>query len=609
MSIEQPANAAQPTGQTPGPQLNPREEALLPQAETFVKTFIAKHGNFPTRETLRRALACRDNIAGNLRGALIARGLVAVPESSVTESGDVYTTHTETKRELAEVNQHLDNDNVWNISLPKTDIHTLDQLLEYCKVDLKIWEVKEFVVNKWSMGFVTKAGKVEWQDDATLVPAPDVPDVKISKPGKKHSKKTFESGSQPLYQVKARLARIDQRPPDVLAEDNAKLLRRLSRVQTELSGAKTYQRHLAKGHVGADDLLASVKDFVNAFGDYQLPKNIVHPARPQSVPPVKGGHNEDAVLLWSDFHFGDVIRREDTSGFPEFDLTIAGNRFGYVVKKAKQILSLHRAMYPIKRLYVWFGGDIGNGVLHDSPNSNALFPPAQVHFSYHMLKFGLEDLLTLTEPDEETGAVAVEEIVLLFTVGNHMRMDEKMPHKYQAQRTLDWLIYQFLIERFGSHPKVRIRQEMSPYIFENIRGHRYLFSHGMQVGYRNSPDAQCKSMAQFIDRARSLFDSPEWRRKNNLQGASFDRVCIGDIHVPVSFPRLKSNGSLNGQNELGVNWTLEPIPAGQQIFGVADNHQETWQYFLDCSRIQRAKGDFNPYGIFAADYMKKIGRG
>src|SRR5690242_20395341 len=122
-------------------------------------------------------------------------------------------------------------------------------------------------------------------------------------------------------------------------------------------------------------------------------------------------------------------------------------------------------MYPIDTLNIWVGGDIGNGILHDSPNSNELFTPAQVHFSYHMLKFGIEDLLTLTEPDA-SGRAVVKKIKLLFTVGNHMRMDEKMPMKFQAQRTLDWLIYQFVIDRFKNNPAIEIRKEMSPYIFE-----------------------------------------------------------------------------------------------------------------------------------------------
>lgn len=43
--------------------------------------------------------------------------------------------------------------NQWTISLPKTRIHTLDELLEFCKVDTSVWEVERFIVNKWEMGF------------------------------------------------------------------------------------------------------------------------------------------------------------------------------------------------------------------------------------------------------------------------------------------------------------------------------------------------------------------------------------------------------------------------------------------------------------------------
>ena len=50
----------------------------------------------------------------------------------------------------------------WEISLPKTRIHTLDQLLKFCEVDLRIWEVSHFTCNKWEMGYVNKdSGKAE----------------------------------------------------------------------------------------------------------------------------------------------------------------------------------------------------------------------------------------------------------------------------------------------------------------------------------------------------------------------------------------------------------------------------------------------------------------
>ena len=547
--------------------LSEYEKSLLPKAIEFTKST----GKIPTTRELRKHLHCQAQIAAKL--AKHINGGQAMPSGAhPKQSSEVAATQVLPKAAVTETVEATQD--TMTLTLPKTRIKTLEGLLEYFKVDLDTWEVDHWIANKWEMGYKD-------EDD--------------------------QPGTEELYQVKAWLRRKLAQNIDEYAVLCARQKSQLEKLRKDVQTERSISKRLALNHSGFDDTLADFKQLADTLGDLSLPYERHDAPTPAIIPVVYGGHDEDAVLLLSDTHFGDRIRREDTSGFPEFDLEISGNRMGYVVKKAKQVLTLHRAMYPIKTLYVWIGGDIGNGILHDSPNSNELFPPAQVHFGYHMLKFALEDLLTLTEPDEN-GTKVIEKIVIMYTVGNHMRLDEKMPHKYQAQRTMDWLIYQFITEHFQSNPKISIKQEISPFIFETIRGHRYMFIHGMQVGYRNSPDAQNKSIGDFLKLARGLFDSPEWRKANDLMGETFSRVCIGDIHIPLTFPRFKSNGSLNGQNELGVNWTLEPIPAGQQIFGVADKHQETWSYFLECTQVQKTKQDRNSYGKFASEYALLMGR-
>jgi hypothetical protein len=67
-----------------------------------------------------------------------------------------------------EEKQTFTNDK-WELSFPKTPIHTLDELLEYCKVDLGIWAVERFTVNKWD-GPVAGGGTQElYQVKASLV--------------------------------------------------------------------------------------------------------------------------------------------------------------------------------------------------------------------------------------------------------------------------------------------------------------------------------------------------------------------------------------------------------------------------------------------------------
>jgi len=561
-------------------ELSSRAQELLAGVQAYCQKSLDA-GKWPGIRDMAAEFHADNRIFAEIRKYLLVNGLLNVPDKFTggaryrTEGilAQTNATPEATVAVLKEINEMTEDG--WTISLPRTRIHTLEQLIEVFQIDLEKWEVERWVANKWEMGYKNEVG---------------------------------EPGTEPLYQVKAFLRRKRFTDIEHAYLENAKLRQQVEKTKLQLNNERKMTKRLAINHAGYDELIPQIKDFVNSMGDLSLKYKRVHPLQPQLHAPVSPDHTEDVVALWSDTHFGDVIRREDTSGFPEYDLVISANRWAYTIQKTKMILAIHRAAYPLKKLYIWVGGDIGNGVLHDAPNSNSLFMPAQVHFGYHMLKFGIEELVQLTEPDEN-GVRIIEEIVLLFTVGNHMRVDEKMPHKYQAQRTLDWLIYQFLIERFGGYPHVTIRQEMSPYIFETIRGHRHLFAHGMQVGFRNSPDAQNKSITNFINLARGLFDSPEWRKTNGLEGETFSRACIGDIHIPVRYPRFISNGSLNGQNELGANWMLEPIPAAQWLWGVSESHQETFHYLVESTKVQRQPKYHTSYGVFAEDYMERIGRG
>lgn len=85
----------------------------------------------------------------------------------------------------------------WTIALPKTRIHTLEQLVEYCEIDLTIWEVERFVCNKWEVGMVprTTGHSSDWHRPST------------------------EPIVTPLFQVKAYLKR-KRNIVDALAEIN-----------------------------------------------------------------------------------------------------------------------------------------------------------------------------------------------------------------------------------------------------------------------------------------------------------------------------------------------------------------------------------------------------
>ena len=63
---------------------------------------------------------------------LKARGAVTSSTPSLVEASDI-------------------KGDTWAISLPRTRIHTLEQLVKFCEIDLGLWEVERFIANKWEV--------------------------------------------------------------------------------------------------------------------------------------------------------------------------------------------------------------------------------------------------------------------------------------------------------------------------------------------------------------------------------------------------------------------------------------------------------------------------
>ena len=67
------------------------------------------------------------------------------------------------------------------------DVRTLEDLLKVCEVDLSIWEVEKFIVNKWATARKNKTVGLTWVDGVSTGHVKDHGGMKV----------------QPLYQVKA----------------------------------------------------------------------------------------------------------------------------------------------------------------------------------------------------------------------------------------------------------------------------------------------------------------------------------------------------------------------------------------------------------------------
>lgn len=313
---------------------------------------------------------------------------------------------------------------------------------------------------------------------------------------------------------------------------------------------------------------------------------------PKHAPRTKGlvfdkDHSEVAALILSDWHGSETVRYEESNGVNLYNSRVMANRVWSVIDKFKRIVRGHQAMYSIEKLWVLVLGDMIHGSIHPENilTNDLLDVPAAILVA-RLLIMAFEDLKSLGLPIEAD-----------CTVGNHPRLLVKMPTKRQAHTSFDWIIYTMLAQYFENDEQVKITVHTGQFGVVDQLGHRVVVEHG----YGASGEKE------MVQRVRSMFDSPVYRKATGLEGSSVDYVVIGDKHQAKAGEGYMVNGCLSGSNELGVAWRLSPIGAIQQMFGISAKTLPTWHYPLDVSGVQ-SEGSDNPFSEYANTFMDLHGR-
>lgn len=214
---------------------------------------------------------------------------------------------TPTKKEpdvLAE--SHEQTDDTWVISMPRTEIDSLEKLIAHCKIDLSVWEVERWICNKW---------------DVAMCPPP----VRDEKGWNRTSDKTRRVQ---LFQVKAFLVK---------------------------KSSKKF-----KGPQGHAEFLRELREIVkeDAFRFDSSPAQ-------GSFAAVDPSHHEIACVACSDVHLTETVRPDDANGVNVFNTVIAANRLWEHSQKVRNILGRHMNLYTIDMIWSPLLGDVINGSIHE----------------------------------------------------------------------------------------------------------------------------------------------------------------------------------------------------------------------------------------------------
>lgn len=252
---------------------------------------------------------------------------------------------------------------------------------------------------------------------------------------------------------------------------------------------------------------------------------------------IKNGERGGPLTIWSDFHYGEVIDKEQTGGVNQYNKDVAKRRFTRLVNTTSDLCFNHmgRADVAYPGIVVCLGGDMIGGDIHEElARTNDRTPHQSVHDLSDLLGAGLETLAS------KFGRVFVP-----CVVGNHGRSTHKPTMKNRVFTNYDWSIYCSLERDFRKDKRIKIMVPSSADAQFNMFGTRVLLTHGDSLGVKGG-DGIIGSIGPIKRGLMKLHAS-----KSNV-GQDFDLACICHWHQYLTLPGLIVNGSLKGYDEFAM---------------------------------------------------------
>lgn len=238
------------------------------------------------------------------------------------------------------------------------------------------------------------------------------------------------------------------------------------------------------------------------------------------------------VTIWSDWHFGEVVRPAEVGGANEFTIAIAKERVRRLVERTIDLCFAHMVRPEYPGIVVCLGGDMISGDIHEElAVSNELLTAPTLIELQGVLIWALETLA------DRFGRVFCPAVV-----GNHGRMTHKPRAKGRVHTSFEWLLYCQLERHFANDPRVTFLIPGEADAHFSVYGHRYMLTHGDSMGVKGG-DGMIGLLGPVTRGTIKL------RNSESQIGRDFDTVVLGHWHQYLPMPGCIVNGSLKGYDE------------------------------------------------------------
>ena len=279
------------------------------------------------------------------------------------------------------------------------------------------------------------------------------------------------------------------------------------------------------------------------------------------------------VAIWSDWHWGEVVRSEEVGGVNAFNRKIAANRVKRLVDTTIDLATHHMVKPSYPGIIICLGGDMISGNIHeelretnDGPVQKSLLEVQEVIAS------------ALVRMADVFGRVFVP-----CVVGNHGRTTHKPRAKNRVFESYEWNLYCQLERFFHGDKRVQFLIPAETDAHFSVLGHRFCLTHGDALGVRGG-DGIIGAIGPIVRGAIKV------GRSEAQIGRDFDTLLMGHWHTFI--PRgdaapVLVNGALKGYDEYARLFLRVPYSRpSQTLMFVHQDHGVTcqWPVYVDDRR-------------------------
>ncbi len=322
-----------------------------------------------------------------------------------------------------------------------------------------------------------------------------------------------------------------------------------------------YCNHYKKEHIN-EEVVDKVKEVTE-----QVIKSL--PTLKRLTPPsVEKGNlkPESWVLLFSDWHYGQLVKAVEVGGFSEYSPLIAKQRLELLAATIIRVLEYHPNK-PNELVIAGLGDMVDGSILRGNQQSNIEFGVCRQVIEAVEL---IADFIILL-----SGHFPV--IRFYGVYGNHARLTPN-PKDAPPQENFDLLMYHFIKQRLGTLDQISVDYTEAQHMIVEVNKHNLWLEHGDTVkGWAGYPYYGADREKNNIMSILSMFK----------EQAHY--LLMGHHHRLSYFNGIIGNGSFVGGDLFSIGKLRRMGIAEQMLLSINETHGLVWTRPIKLSEPKLAK--------------------